>query len=140
MSDLILPRFNKTFHAGRLTADPELRYTPKGAAVCEFRIAVDAGYYNENHEWVKEAYFFNVLAWNQLAERCGERLRKGSPVFIEGSLKSRSYADKDDEKKKHWVIEIIAQRCQFLEKAPSHGAEESSSEPDEAGYEDPFES
>lgn len=139
MSDLTLPRFNKTFHAGRLTADPELRYTPKGAAVCEFRIAVDASYYDKDkQEWVKAAYFFNVVVWNELAERCGERLRKGSAVLVEGSLRSRSYEDK--EQKQRWVVEIIAQRCQFLEKAPSHGAEESSSEPDDAGYEDPFES
>jgi single-strand DNA-binding protein len=92
---------NKVFEIGRLTRDPELRYTNSGKAVCTFSIAVDDGY-GEN----KKAYFFPVVVWNKAAEACGNSLHKGSKVAVTGKLTSRQYDNK--EGKKVTVFEIVA--------------------------------
>ena len=92
---------NKIFEIGRLTRDPELRYTQSGKAVCTFSIAVDDGY-GEN----KKAYFFPVVVWNKAAEACGNSLHKGSKVAVTGKLTSRQYDNK--EGKKVTVFEIVA--------------------------------
>jgi single-strand DNA-binding protein len=92
---------NKIFEIGRLTRDPELRYTNSGKAVCTFSIAVDDGY-GEN----KKAYFFPVVVWNKAAEACGNSLQKGSKVAVTGKLTSRQY--ENNEGKKVTVFEIVA--------------------------------
>jgi single-strand DNA-binding protein len=92
---------NKVFEIGRLTRDPELRYTNSGKAVCTFSIAVDDGY-GEN----KKAYFFPVVVWNKAAEACGNSLHKGSKVAVTGKLTSRQY--ENNEGKKVTVFEIVA--------------------------------
>ena len=103
---------NKIFEIGRLTRDPEIRYTQSGKAVCTFRIAVDDGY-GEN----KKAYFFPVVVWDKAAEACGKSLCKGSKVAVTGKLTSRQYDN--SEGKKVTVFEIIADAfggVEFLEK------------------------
>lgn len=92
---------NKILEIGRLTRDPEVRYTASGKAVCTFSIAVDDGY-GEN----KKAYFFPVVAWGKSAEACGNSLHKGSKVAVTGKLTTRQYDDKDG--KKVTVFEIVA--------------------------------
>jgi single-strand DNA-binding protein len=92
---------NKVFEIGRLTRDPEVRYTQSGKAVCTFSIAVDDGY-GEN----KKAYFFPVVVWNKAAEACGNSLQKGSKVAVTGKLTSRQY--ENNEGKKVTVFEIVA--------------------------------
>lgn len=92
---------NKIFEIGRLTRDPEVRYTQSGKAVCTFSIAVDDGY-GEN----KKAYFFPVVVWNKAAEACGNSLHKGSKVAVTGKLTSRQYENNDG--KKVTVFEIVA--------------------------------
>lgn len=92
---------NKIFEIGRLTRDPEIRYTQSGKAVCTFSIAVDDGY-GEN----KKAYFFPVVVWNKSAEACGNSLYKGSKVAVTGKLTSRQYDN--SEGKKVTVFEIVA--------------------------------
>ena len=92
---------NKIVTIGRLTRDPEVRYTASGKAVCTFSIAVDDGY-GEN----KKAYFFPVVAWNKAAEACGKSLHKGSKVAVTGKLTSRQYDN--SEGKKVTVFEIVA--------------------------------
>ena len=92
---------NKIFEIGRLTRDPEVRYTQSGKAVCTFSIAVDDGY-GEN----KKAYFFPVVVWNKAAEACGNSLHKGSKVAVAGKLTSRQY--ENNEGKKVTVFEIVA--------------------------------
>ena len=92
---------NKIFEIGRLTRDPEVRYTQSGKAVCTFSIAVDDGY-GEN----KKAYFFPVVVWNKAAEACGNSLHKGSKVAVTGKLTSRQY--ENNEGKKVTVFEIVA--------------------------------
>lgn len=92
---------NKIVTIGRLTRDPEVRYTASGKAVCTFSIAVDDGY-GEN----KKAYFFPVVVWNKSAEACGNSLRKGSKVAVTGKLTTRQYDN--SEGKKVTVFEIVA--------------------------------
>ena len=139
MADLRLPNLNLVIVSGRLVADPELRYTPKGTAVCSFRIAVSRYYRDRDAGGFKEeTSFFNVVVWDRMAEMAGERLRKGSPVLLEGTLRSRSYETQDGSRR--YVVEVVSRRLQFLEKAPSAG--EVSPEADSAGpdgnEEDPF--
>jgi single-strand DNA-binding protein len=103
---------NKIFEIGRLTRDPEVRYTQSGKAVCTFSIAVDDGY-GEN----KKAYFFPVVVWNKAAEACGNSLHKGSKVAVTGKLTSRQY--ENNEGKKVTVFEIVADAfdgVEFLDK------------------------
>jgi single-strand DNA-binding protein len=92
---------NKVFEIGRLTRDPEVRYTQSGKAVCTFTLAVDDGYGEH-----KKAYFFPVVVWNKAAEACGNSLHKGSKVAVTGKLTSRQY--ENNEGKKVTVFEIVA--------------------------------
>ena len=92
---------NKVHLIGRLTRDPEVRYTQSGKAVCTFSIAINDGY-GEN----KKAYFFPVVVWNKSAEACGNSLHKGSKVAVTGKLTSRQYDNKEGEKVT--VFEIVA--------------------------------
>src|SRR5690606_33589847 len=92
---------------GNLTRDPELRFTPGGAAVVSFGIAVNRNIQNKNTgEWQTEADFFNVTAWYKLAENCAESLSKGDRVLISGRLSQDSWEDKDGQKRSN--IKIIA--------------------------------
>ena len=92
---------NKILEIGRLTRDPEVRYTASGKAVCTFSIAVDDGY-GEN----KKAYFFPVVVWNKSAEACGKSLTKGSKVAVTGKLTTRQYDNKEGVKVT--AFEIVA--------------------------------
>jgi single-strand DNA-binding protein len=116
MAELRLPSINQVILVGRLTRDPDLRYTPDGTALCKFRVASDRNYKDrETGEWKKaESLFVDVVIWRALAERMGEVLRKGSPVFLEGSLQSRSWETPEGQKRS--TVEIQAFRAQNLEK------------------------
>ena len=94
---------------GRLTADPELRYTPSGIAVTKFALAVDRKFTNAQGE--RETDFFDIVVWRQLAETCANYLKKGQQAAVEGYLQTRYY-DKDGRRIK--VIEVIAENVQFL--------------------------
>lgn len=91
---------------GNLTREPELRYTPSGAAVAKFGIAVNRFYTNRNGERVEQTDFFNVNAWRQLAENVAESLTTGIRVVVSGRLQSRSWETEDGQKRT--VIEIEA--------------------------------
>ena len=93
---------------GRLTADPELRYTPNGTAVASFTIATD----RFDKEGEKETTFIPIVVWRKQAENCAEYLRKGSLAAVEGRINVRSYEDK--EGKKRWVTEVVAEAVKFL--------------------------
>ena len=93
---------------GRLTADPELRYTPNGTAVATFTIATD----RFSKEGEKETTFIPIVVWRKQAENCAEYLRKGSLAAVEGRINVRSYEDK--EGKKRWVTEVVAEAVRFL--------------------------
>ena len=104
--------FNKVFLMGNLTKDPELRYTPQGSAVVNLRMAVNRKYRNKNQELKEEVCFITAVVWNKQAETCNQYLHKGSPVFVEGRLQSRSWEDNAGQKRS--VIEVKAERVQFL--------------------------
>jgi len=129
---LRLGSLNVVILLGRVTMDPDLRYTPSGAAVLGFRIAVDRAWRDKaTDEWKREASFFQVNLWGQGAERLSKTMRKGSAVLVEGQLRSRSWEGKDGEKKS--VVEIYSTRTQVLDKqefAPGPGAGPAEEEPD----------
>jgi len=97
---------------GNLTKDPELRYTPQGTAVVNLRLAVNRKFKNRNQELKDEVCFITAVVWNRQAETCNQYLRKGSGIFVEGRLQSRSWEDNAGQKRN--VIEVRAERVQFL--------------------------
>lgn len=101
---------NKVFLIGRLTRDPELRYTGSNIPVATFSLAVNRNFSNQNGE--READFFNIVVWRKQAENCKNYLNQGSQVAIEGRLQSRSYDDKDGSKR--YVTEVVADNVEFL--------------------------
>ncbi|UCG90841.1 MAG: single-stranded DNA-binding protein [candidate division WOR-3 bacterium] len=114
MNPLRLGYLNNVQLIGRLVADPELRYTQKGAPVCDFRIASSRRYKNrETGEPQEETLFINVVAWRRQAELANDFLKKGSAVLIEGRLRSRQWETNTGEKRS--AIEVIARRIQFLD-------------------------
>lgn len=104
--------FNKVLLMGNLTKDPELRYTPQGAAVANLRLAVNRKYRGKDQELKEEVCFITAVVWNKQAETCNQYLHKGSGVFIEGRLQSRSWEDNAGAKRS--VIEVRAERVQFI--------------------------
>ncbi len=109
-----LPTINKIFIVGNLTKDPEIRKTNNGTPVANFRIASSRRFKDSSGEWKEEVCYIGVVAWQKLAENVGEYLKKGSAVFIEGELQSRSWEAPDGTKKS--AVEIHAYRIQFLDK------------------------
>ncbi|MCX5666478.1 MAG: single-stranded DNA-binding protein [Candidatus Omnitrophica bacterium] len=103
---------NKVLLIGNLTRDPELRYVPSGTAVATFTIAVNRVYTSQAGEKKEEVSFIKIVVWGRRAEVCGEYLSKGSPVFIEGRLQSRSWEGQDGQKRS--TTEVIADNVQFL--------------------------
>ncbi len=119
---------NKVFIMGNLTRDPELRYVPSGTAVATFTVAVNRVYTSQAGEKKEEVSFIRVVVWGRRAEVCGEYLSKGSPVFVEGRLQSRSWETQDGQKRN--TIEVIADNVQFLRAGSGEKAPGSSPKPD----------
>ena len=103
---------NKVILVGNLGQDPELRYTGSGTAVCNMRLATNESYKDASGQMVDKTEWHSIVAWSRLAEICGEYLKKGSQVYFEGSLQTRSYDDKDGNTK--WVTEIKAKEMMML--------------------------
>ncbi len=101
---------NKVLLIGRLTANPELRYTISNNAVTTFSIAVDRNFKNEDGN--KEADFINIVAWNKKAEFINQYLKKGDKVGIIGRLQVRSY--QNDKGQNRYVTEVVADEVEFL--------------------------
>ena len=104
---------NKTLLIGNLTRDVDLRYTPSGAAVANFGLAINRTYSDASGEKVDDTCFVDIVAWNRLAEVCGEYLAKGRPVFIEGRLQMDSWEQEDGKKRSK--LKVVAQNIQFLD-------------------------
>jgi single-strand DNA-binding protein len=102
---------NRTILIGRLTKDPELRYTPQGTAVTTFTLAVDRPFTSSGGE--KETDFIPVVTWRQLAETCANYLKKGRLTAVEGRIQVRNY--ENNEGKRVYVTEVIADNVRFLE-------------------------
>ena len=107
---------NKVFLIGNLTRDPELRYIPSGTAVAGFDLAINRPYLTKTGEKKEETSFIKIVVWARRAEVCAEYLKKGSPVFVEGRMRSRSWEAKDGQKRS--TVEVIASNVQFLRRAP----------------------
>ena len=102
---------NKVFLIGRLTKNPELRYTSSNIACSTFTLAVNRDFINQNGE--READFINIQVWKKLAENVKNYLTKGSQVAIDGRIQTRSYDGQDGQKR--YVTEVVAENVQFLD-------------------------
>lgn len=102
---------NKIILLGRLTKDPEVKYTPTNKVVAQFTLAVDRPYSKDKQ---READFIPVVIWGKQAETCGNYLSKGQRALVEGRLQIRNYEAKDGQKK--YVTEVIAERFEFIER------------------------
>ncbi len=117
---------NKVILIGRLTRDPELRYTANGVAVATFSLAVDRPYTNQQGE--RETDFIRIVTWRKLAETCANHLGKGRLVAVEGRLQIRNYEDQSGQKR--LAAEVVAENVRFLDwpkegrSAPSTGLDE----------------
>lgn len=96
---------NKVVLLGNLTRDPEVKYTPSGAAVCTFGLATNRTWTTAEGQTKEDTQFHRITAWNKLAELCGKLLSKGKKVYLEGRLAYHSYTAKDGQQKS--VTEII---------------------------------
>ena len=103
---------NKWIGIGNLTKDAEIRYTASGTAVCNFSIACNEKFKNKQGEQQESVEFVNIVTWSALAEICGKYLTKGKQVYICGKLQTRSYDDRDGNKK--YITEIVANEMQMI--------------------------
>ena len=103
---------NKIILMGRLTRDPEVRYTTTGKVVCQFTLAVDRPFTNQDGQ--READFINIVVWGKIAELCGNSLTKGQRALVDGRLQLRSYDAKDGGKR--YVTEVVANSVEFIER------------------------
>ncbi len=126
MSDLRVPDLNMVIIAGRLTRDPELKYTQGGRAVCTVSIANTRFYKDKSGEKKEDTTFIEATVWDKFAEYVGEKMQKGRPVIIEGRVKSESWEDKTSGQKRS-KIQIMASRITPLdwdgEKQSGHGGQ-----------------
>ena len=113
--------FNKVILLGNLTRDPEVRYTPKGSAVCDLGIAINRQYTLDSGEKREEVTFVDVVLWSRLAEIAGEYLKKGRPVFIEGRLQLDTWDDKQSGQKRS-KLRVIGETMQLLGGRPPGAA------------------
>jgi single-strand DNA-binding protein len=105
--------FNKVILLGNLTRDPEVRYTPKGSAVCDLGIAVNRVYTTDSGERREDVTYVDVVLWARLAEIAGEYLKKGRPVFIEGRLQMDTWDDKQTGQKRT-KLRVVGESMQLL--------------------------
>ncbi|EHT1688235.1 single-stranded DNA-binding protein, partial [Listeria monocytogenes] len=122
---------NRVVLVGRLTKDPDLRYTPAGVAVATFTLAVNRTFTNQQGE--READFINCVVWRKPAENVANFLKKGSMAGVDGRVQTRNYEDKDG--KRVYVTEIVAESVQFLEsKQNGAGGSTSNNNQSETNY------
>lgn len=103
---------NKVILIGHLGADPDMRYTPSGAGVCELRVATSESWKDKNGQRQERTEWHRVVVWGKTAEICAKYLAKGRQVYIEGRIQTRSYDDKEGQKR--YITEVIANDVQFL--------------------------
>jgi single-strand DNA-binding protein len=103
---------NKAILIGNLGKDPELRYTPSGQAVASFPLATSEKYKDKDGNWQERTDWHNIVVWGRQGETTKEYLKKGRSAYVEGRIQTRSYDDREGNKK--WITEIVASRVQFL--------------------------
>lgn len=115
---------NKVTLIGNLGKDPELSYTPSGVAVAKFSVATGERWKDQEGNVQEKTEWHNIVAWKKLAEICGQYLKKGSKVYLEGKLQTRSWDDKTTGVKKY-MTEVIADDLIMLDSKGGSGASES---------------
>ena len=103
---------NKVILVGRLGADPELRYTTSGTAVCSFRVATNRVFTGRDGQRKEEVAWHRIVAWGKQGETCKSFLGRGRQVFVEGRLRQQSYTDKEGQRR--FSTEVVADRVVFL--------------------------
>ena len=116
---------NKAILIGRLTRDPELRYTSSGRAVCQFSIAISRNYTNQQGQ--RDTDFINCVVWDKQAENLAKYITKGRLIAVDGRIQTRNYDN--NEGKKVYVTEVLANNIQFLESKNSGQGNNSESNP-----------
>lgn len=111
---------NKVILIGNLGQDPELRYTGSGTAVCNMRLATNESYKDRDGNMVDKTEWHTVVAWARLGEICNEYLSKGSQVYFEGKLQTRSWEDRDGNTR--YSTEVKAQEMMFLDRANNNAS------------------
>ena len=133
---------NKVILVGNLGKDPELRYTPNGAAVATFPLATSSRWKDSSGEFQEKTEWHRIVAWGRQAEVCNEYLKKGSQVYVEGRIQYRSFDDKEGNKR--FITEIIAGLVRMLGKkepeppSPPEGADLDKGTPPENEEDLPF--
>ena len=117
-----MANLNKVLLLGNVTRDPEVRYTPKGSAVCDLGVAVNRAYTTDSGEKREEVTFVDVTLWGRTAEVASEYLKKGRPVFVEGRLQMDTWDDKQTGQKRT-RLRVVAENMQLLGGRPPGGAD-----------------
>ena len=103
---------NKVIILGRLGQDPELKTTPSGASVCQFSLATSESWTDRNGQKQEKTEWHRIVVWNKLADLCNQYLSKGRQAFVEGKIQTRSWEDRDGNKR--YTTEIVANTVQFI--------------------------
>lgn len=129
MRELRLLEQNFVLISGNVVADPDFRVTQSGTALCNFRVAVNRRFKdNKTGEWKDDTAWVSVDVWREAAERLRDRLKKGSPVHVEGRLKTDEWTDKKTGEKRS-TLKVVARRVQFLGKLGSGEGQPASGKP-----------
>ncbi len=123
---------NKVMLIGNVTRDPEVRTTAQGTTVATLTVATNLRWTNSAGERQEKAEFHNVVAWRKLADICGQMVKRGSKLYVEGRLQTRSWDDAQGQKR--WRTEIVADNIIMLDRAPRAGtvqAGETEAQPDQ---------
>jgi single-strand DNA-binding protein len=122
MAGVRLPEINFVIMSGRVTRDAEMFFTQSGMGKCTIRIAVNRRVKDaKTGEWKDDAFYVNVIAWKELADRSKDKAKKGVPLIVEGRLTCREYEDKKSGQKRE-AFEIMANRIQYLSAAEGGSA------------------
>lgn len=125
---------NKVMIIGNVGRDPEMRYTPDGKAQAKFSVAVSRVWTNQEGERKEETEWFNVVAWDKLAEICGNYITKGQKVYVEGRLQTRTWEGQDGQK--HKSVDLVARDVVFMSsRTKTSGTEEEPAAPAPGGAE-----
>ena len=121
-----MPSLNKVTIIGNIGSEPEMRFTPNGKPVTSFTVATNRVYTTSEGERKQETEWFNVVAWNRLAEQCNQFLAKGRLVYAEGRIHTRNWEGQDGQQ--HTRVEVIANSVIFLDRRASAALPEERSE------------
>ncbi|OGM75251.1 hypothetical protein A2382_03730 [Candidatus Woesebacteria bacterium RIFOXYB1_FULL_38_16] len=125
---------NKATLIGNLTRDPELRYTPQGTAVCTFSIATNRQWKTESGDMRDEAEFHRIVAWDKLAEICGQMLSRGKKVYVEGRIQTRKWQTQEGQDRT--TTEIVISDMLLLDRGTDNAGAPRPQNPEDLAYQD----